>query len=448
MIPAEPQSQFAGQMPELTNELAALVSIPSVSHPAFSGAHMRDAAIAVQDLLTRFGADRVQLLEGPLKFPAVFGELDGPPDAPTVLLYSHYDVQPPGDPAAWISDPWSPQVRDGRLYGRGAADDKSGIVMHAATVRAMLKARSVNLKILIEGEEETQSNLAAVLTPELVRCDVAIIADSGNLVVGHPCLTTSLRGVAVCDVTVKTGRKQVHSGLFGGVAVDALHELVGALASLSAETVPALRGRGGDYTEPSHLLRALTESGARIAGDVRSTDQGPIAHSLWVDGWVSPTRVEQAFVGEPPGWVPNEAHARVAIRTPPNANAEAVVSAISEALTERVAGRAAVSLTVLRARDGLMANAGPLRDLALECLNREFGLTPTLIGSGASIPAAELISRLAPTAETIIWGPQDMAASAVHGVDESVDLLELERMTKSQISFVEQIALRKLGSGL
>ena len=165
---------------------------------------------------------------------AVYGEIPAPAGAPTVMVYAHYDVQPAQREDGWETDPWTPVEKGGRLYGRGAADDKSGIVIAAASIRVFEGNPPVGVKVLIEGEEETTSHLDAFVAahPDLFQCDVFIIADNGNIAVRNPALTTTLRGEVSCIVEVRTLKSPVHSGMFGGAAPDALVALIRMLATL------------------------------------------------------------------------------------------------------------------------------------------------------------------------------------------------------------------------
>jgi acetylornithine deacetylase/succinyl-diaminopimelate desuccinylase-like protein len=220
-------------MPATRADLDRLVRIPSIAFAGLPPEPLHAAAAAVTDILQGAGLDDVRLLDVPDSPPAVFAQLPAAPGAATVLLYGHYDVQPAGVEADWTSPPFEPVERDGRLYGRGAADDKSGIVMHAAALRALGADAQVGVKVLIEGAEETGLGGLEELVraqPELVAADAIVIADAGNHAVGRPTLTTSLRGVAKILIEVRTLAGPVHSGLYGGPAPDALAALIGMMA--------------------------------------------------------------------------------------------------------------------------------------------------------------------------------------------------------------------------
>ena len=218
-------------MPGLIDELSTLVAIPSVAFPGFPSEPVHPMSEAVVDLLQRSGAGTPGCCQIPGGYPAVWAEIPAPAGAPTVLLYAHYDVQPAPVEQGWDTDPFVATTGpDGRIYGRGAADDKSGLIIHAGTLQALGGDIPVGVKILIEGEEETISHLEDFVdaNPEMFDCDAFVIADMGNQSVGRPALTTALRGEVSCTVRVRTlafpgafrGRRRRRAGRAGGADQD------------------------------------------------------------------------------------------------------------------------------------------------------------------------------------------------------------------------------------
>jgi acetylornithine deacetylase/succinyl-diaminopimelate desuccinylase-like protein len=238
--------RVAAQMPQIRADLERLVRIPSIAFPGYPEEPVRQAAEATRDILRDAGVANAELIDVPDAPAAVFGEIAGPPGAPTVLLYAHYDVQPAGDAAEWDSDPWEPVERGGRLYGRGTADDKCGVALHAGALRALGGTPPVNVKVIIEGEEETgRGTFERYVSEHAERfaADLVVVADAGNWKVGEPTLTTSLLGLVSMDVTVSTLRGPVHSGLFGGEVPDALIALTRARA-VGTSALPAVATSG------------------------------------------------------------------------------------------------------------------------------------------------------------------------------------------------------------
>nr|MBA3251335.1 M20/M25/M40 family metallo-hydrolase [Geodermatophilaceae bacterium] len=228
------RAAVAAVLPSVRADLERMVRIPSVSADPEATGQLAASAELVADLLRAEGLDtEILTVEGGQ--PAVLGHRPAPSGAPTVLLYAHHDVQPTGDRVDWTSDPFEPEERDGRLYGRGSADDKAGIALHLAVLRAYGDALPVGVVVLVEGEEEIGSpTLARFLETHRDRlaADVVVLADSSNWTVDVPALTTSLRGGAHVDVEVRTLDHAVHSGMYGGAAPDALTALCRLLATL------------------------------------------------------------------------------------------------------------------------------------------------------------------------------------------------------------------------
>src|SRR5262245_29164436 len=230
------RAAIAQEQPRAVEELSTLVRIPSIAVPGSDAKPGRASAEATADILEGAGYGGVRLIELPgVDHPAVFGEVAGPAGAPTLLLYAHHDVQPEGPLEEWTSPPFEPEVRDGRLYGRGTSDDKCGIVMHAASLRAWGGTPPVNVKVLVEGEEEATTDHLPFLIEghrELLAADVIGVADGGNWRQGVPTIETSIRGVVDCIVTVRALDLAVHSGSYGGPAIDAISALARILSTL------------------------------------------------------------------------------------------------------------------------------------------------------------------------------------------------------------------------
>jgi len=248
-------------MPQVRADLEKLVAIPSINFPGYDQSDVERCAHACAQLLTDAGATP-QLIPSSSGVPTVRADVPGPAGSPTVLLYSHYDVQPAGDEAKWDSQPFVAEEREGRLYGRGAADDKSGVVTHIAVLRAFNGTPPVSLRILLEGEEEYGGDFEEWPTtrPEVFEgIDAAVICDMGNVEIGQPTFTTQLRGIIEGVVTVKTLAEPRHSGQFGGPAPDALMVLIKLLATLMDDegnaTIEGITGSdwdGADFPEQAY----------------------------------------------------------------------------------------------------------------------------------------------------------------------------------------------------
>ncbi len=320
-MPADLQQTIAGLMPRLTEELRKLVRLPSVSFPGFPAAPVEQTGAAVARLFTEAGLPHVRMLDVPRAPQAVFGERPAQPGAPTVLLYAHYDVQPAGPEDAWTSPPFEPTERGGRLYGRGAADDKSGIVMHAGALLALGDDCPVGVKVLIEGQEEADGGGIEEFVKahaELLHADVVVVADLGNYALGVPTLTTSLRGMAACDVEVETLEGAVHSGMFGGPAPDALVALSRMIATLhddkgdvAVEGLATIAYDGAAYDEAAYRADAGVLDGVGLIGS------GTIADRLYGKPSINVIGIDAPRVDGAANALVPRARARVSVRLAP-----------------------------------------------------------------------------------------------------------------------------------
>jgi acetylornithine deacetylase/succinyl-diaminopimelate desuccinylase-like protein len=324
-----------GIMADVTEDLAALVRIPSCAFPGFPAEPVMQTAEAVADLLERYGVPGARLLDVPGGYPAVFAEIAAPPGAPTILLYAHYDIQPAPLEQGWDMDPFEPEIRAGRMYGRGASDDKSGVMIIATALRLFGGQPPVGIKVLIEGEEEKGSNLDTIIAanPELVRCDAFVINDGGNMKAGELELTAALRGIAACDVTVRTLKGMAHSGSYGGAAPDALMALIRILDNLLDEhgdvAIPGLtrfEWEGGGIPEDDYRAAAGVLPGVELIGT------GTLATRLWSKPSVTAIGLDAPSTEAASNSLIPEAKARVSLRIAPGSDPEESVRLLMEHL--------------------------------------------------------------------------------------------------------------------
>jgi len=245
-------------MPELKADLARLIKLESVAFPGFPPEPVLKTHDVVVEMLRRAGVSKIDKLQLPDIPPVIIADVPGPKGSPTVLLYSHYDVVPMGEEAAWNTPCFEATEKDGAIYGRGTADAKGNLIALLGAVRAWNGKPPVGLRFVIEGQEEFGSPFAVYPAkhPELFKSDAMVIADMGNVRPGEPTLTVSLRGSAAITLEVRTLSGPKHSGSYGGAAPDALLVLMHALASLHDEKgdviVPGLKREewtGASYTE-------------------------------------------------------------------------------------------------------------------------------------------------------------------------------------------------------
>ena len=430
-------------MPQVRADLEALTRIPSVSLDAFDQAHVERSAEAVADLLRAEGLDVEIVREGGR--PAVIGHRDGPPGSRTVTLYAHHDVQPPGDDALWESPPFEPTERDGRLYGRGAADDKAGVMAHVAALRAHGADLPVGVTIFVEGEEEIGSDsLPTILERhgEKLRADAIVLADSGNWDIGEPALTTTLRGMIRAVVTVTTLDHGVHSGMFGGAVPDALMVLVRLLASLhDDEGDVAVAGlKEGVASElPYDEDRLRRESG--LLDGVEPIGTGTLLTRMWTKPSITTIGIDAPTIPTSSNTLVPTAAAKVSMRIAADEHDLDAFELLREHLLARVPWGAKVEVVLDERGAGFAADAdGPVYDQARAAFADAWGVEPVDIGVGGSIPFVAAFAEQFPDAAILVTGVEDPDSRA-HGANESLHLEEFEK-----VCVAETLLLARLGA--
>jgi acetylornithine deacetylase/succinyl-diaminopimelate desuccinylase-like protein len=429
-------------MPRAVEELTRLVAIPSIAFPGHPEEPVHAAAAMAEELLRSAGLPHVRQIPVEGSFPAVYGEVPAPPGAPTVLLYAHYDVQPAGDPALWRTPPFEPTMIDGRLYGRGAADDKSGIMAHVLALRSFEGRFPVGIKVVFEGQEEyAGERLEAFVekNPELFRADAIVVADTGNPAVGDPAVTTSLRGLAAFTIEVRSLMESIHSGSFGGAAPDALAALIRMLASLHDDNgdirVPGLpRGAFLGAGPSDEEFRAI----AGVLDEVSLVGSGSLADRLWASYAITVTGLDVPTVKGAINAVQPVARARVTVRVPPAGDPATAADAVVDHLRRHAPWGVRVSVSDLVLGTGYLADTGGRARAALNrAMERAFGRAPRDLGAGGSIPLVATLIKQFPAAEILLFGAEDDGAS-IHAPNERLDLEELRRAATAEALFLAE----------
>ncbi|WP_348788822.1 M20/M25/M40 family metallo-hydrolase [Leifsonia sp. NPDC080035] len=432
-------------MPDVIAHLESLVRIPSVAFPGFDPEPVHRMGQAVVELFEQAGAEGVRLLEVPGGYPCVYADLPGPADSPTVLLYAHYDVQPAPESQGWSSPPFEPtRKEDGRIYGRGAADDTSGLVANYATLRLLGPDRPCRVILLSEGEEETISHLEEFVeaNPELFRCDAAVIADIGGQEVGRPGLTTALRGDVACILTVRTLANPVHSGLFGGAAPDAMSAMIRILDTLHDENgdtvIPGVDSgtwNGAAMDEPVYREGSAILPGVDFLGTGSLADRVWMKPSVTVLGMDLPTTAEASNVLLP------SVTAKLSMRIMPGSDGDAQLDALMDHLRAQRPWNCVVEVEKVKVGHAFRVDEGhPAIRAALDAMQKAYGREVESIGSGGSIPLVASLKKVAPDAAILLWGAEDTKQSRIHSSDESVDPAEIERMIVTQTLFMREFA--------
>ncbi len=414
------------QMPAARADLEALVRLPTISaDPAHAG-DVRAACEQVAALATDAGAAQAQVLDAAGGLPAVVATWPAPPGAPTVLLYAHLDVQPTGPAAEWTSPPFEPTERDGRLYGRGAADDKAGVLMHLAVLRAFGGTPPVGVVLFVEGEEEVGSQtLPALLAThhDLLRADVIVIADSANAAVDVPAFTTSLRGLVDLVVEVRTLERPVHSGLYGGAVPDALSALCRLLASLHDDDGDvAVQGLFRGTSAAPEPDEDAFRSGAGVLDGVELIGCGTVPERTWHRPAVSILGMDVPTTEQASNVLLPRARAKVSVRIAPGDDADKAYAAVVEHLQTHAPWGAHVQVQHGSAGEPFALDpVGDVYDLARRTFAEAYGNEAVEAGIGGSIPFIAEFARTYPGATVLVTGVGD-PASRWHGIDESLHL--------------------------
>jgi acetylornithine deacetylase/succinyl-diaminopimelate desuccinylase-like protein len=435
--------QVRGLIPELRRGLEALVRIPSISVPGRVDQPLREAFEMTSRLFAEAGVT-VGRLDLPDTAPVVTGAIPAPRGAPTVLLYSHYDVVPAGDEALWSSPPFEPTERDGALVARGVADTKSNILAHVGALRAWGGRPPVGIKLCIEGYEEIGSGALTAYPPtdpERFQADALVIGDMGSIRPGMPTLTTALRGMANVTLEVRTLASGKHSGQYGGAAPDALLALLRALASLHDErgdvTVGGLRRTEWDgEDQPEEDFRAL----GTVVDGVPLIGTGGLGSRVWSGPAITVIGIDVPSVDGAVNAVSPYARAVLNVRVHPEQDAAEAQDAVMLHLREqRPFG---IELDVRPGPTGngfAAATGGPAYEAARASWSAAWGRDVMLAGSGGSIPIVSALARALPDAEALLVGTTDGFAN-IHGPDERLLLSEFENATIAEAEFFGRYA--------
>jgi acetylornithine deacetylase/succinyl-diaminopimelate desuccinylase-like protein len=443
-------------VPAALADLGALVRIPSIAFPGFDPADVRRSAEAVAALAEGLGIfDTVQIRDAAIPgtdergMPAVLASRAARNGRPTILLYAHHDVQPVGDEALWDSPPFEPTVRDGRLYGRGAADDKAGVMAHIGALRAFTEAVGpdfdLGVALFIEGEEEAGSRSFAQFlsdNADALRADVIVVADSGNWDARTPALTVSLRGNARFTMRVRTLAHASHSGMFGGAVPDAMMATVTLLSTLwDADGGVAVEGLLEREAATPEYTEATLRDEAGLPDGVRPIGDGTILSRIWNKPSITVTGIDAPSVVNASNTLTPEVAVVISARVAPGQEASEAFAAVEAHLRAHAPFGAELSFTDVDFGDGFLVDtSGWAVATAREALHEGYGVEPVDLGVGGSIPFIADLVREFPAAQILVTGVEDPHARA-HSPNES---LHLDTFRHALVS--EALLLSKLDS--
>ncbi len=438
------ETRLDGCLPAARADLEDLVRIPSISSDPERAADVRRAADAVADHARAAGAAQVDVVSSGAGRPAVIAHWPAPAGAPTVLLYAHLDVQPTGPETEWTDPPFTPTERDGRLYARGAADDKAGVMMHLAVLRAFSGAPPVGVTLFIEGEEEIGSPTLTALLAEhhdRLRADVIVIADSGNAAVDVPSFTTSLRGLVDLTVEVRLLERPVHSGVYGGAVGDALTGLCRLMATLHDDNGDvAIKGLHVATSDAPDSDQAVFRSDVGLCGTGELIGTGTLPERLWHHPAVSVIGVDAPSVAQSSNVLLPRARAKVSLRIAPGDEPDRAMQALTDHLVSHAPWGAEV--TVSEGSTGApysLETGGDVYDLARTAFAQAYGNDAVESGIGGSIPFIAEFVRTFPGATVLVTGVGD-PASRWHGIDESLHLGMWRSACLAELLFLQSLA--------
>ena len=431
------------------DDLAELVTFKSVADPKqYPPEECAKAAQWVVDAFAEAGLQDVRMSPTSDGSMAVHGHADGPAGTPTVLLYCHYDVQPPLGEDAWTTPVWELTERDGRWYGRGAADCKGNVVMHLTALRALQQVHGgfpCSIKLICEGSEEQGTGGLEDFVPEnveLLRADTILVVDTGNFAVGVPTLTSTLRGMTSVDITLEALGSAMHSGMFGGPAPDPVVALIQILSTLHDKhgntTVDGLDATqtwtGVAYSAEQFRADANVLDGVKLMGD------GNVADLLWARPSATVLGMDIPPVIGSSSAVQAAAAARISLRLPPGMTGQQAQDALVSHLESRVPYGMRCTIDRVAVGDPFVGSlSGPGYESMRAAMQEAFGHEQTTEGQGGSIPLCNVLADAYPDAEIMLLGVEEPRC-LIHAPNESVDPGEIERIALAEALFLERFA--------
>lgn len=437
-------------------DLKRLVRIPSVSFPGFDPKKVEESAEAVAGLLRQRGLENVQILKLDGAHPYVYGEWLNAPGAPTLLLYAHHDVQPPGREELWKSPPFEPTERDGRLYGRGSADDKAGAVVHTSAISSFLKTAGrlpVNVKVIIEGEEEIGSDHLEQFLAKYrhrLQADVMVLTDTGNFDTGIPSITTALRGLVSVDVTVRSADHPLHSGMWGGPLVDPVQALAKMIASVTDKTGKMLIP--GIYSKVRKLSQAEEKSLKSLkyserdfrkqSGVLKKTKilDKEFLRSMWYKPQFSVNAIQASSRKDCANIINEAAWCHMGIRLVENMDPQDALKKLKAHLLKNAPWGVTVEFANESANPAWStAPDSAVFQTAAGALKKGFGKAAVFIGTGGSIPFVGPFSQALGGAPALLIGVEDPYTNA-HSENESMPLDDFHKSVASAIHLYADLA--------
>ncbi len=452
------RASVRGGLPRAIAELSELVRIPSVSWDGFDAAHVHASAERTAQLLRELAVfdevliDRAPGPDGVLGQPAVLARRAAVGGRPTALLYAHHDVQPPGVESDWSSPPFEPTLRGDRLYGRGVADDKAGVMAHVAAIRSLVEATGepeLGLVVFIEGEEEFGSRSFGALLErhrDLLAADVIVVADSDNWAIDTPSLTVGLRGNATFSLTVSTLGHASHSGMYGGAVPDAMLATIALLATLhDADGSVAVKGLRSHVQDVPIISEQRLRDEAALLEGVTPIGRGELLHRLWAQPAITVTGIDAPSVQNASNTLAPSITVKISARVAPGQSAAEAFEAIQRHLREHTPFGAHLAFaSVDLGEPFLVDSSGWAVDEALAAMREAWDAEPVQVGVGGSIPFISQLAEIFPHAQVLVTGVEDPHTRA-HSPDESLHLGVFQRAILTEAVLLARLAAHTVG---
>ena len=428
---------------KIINLLSEMVEIKSISSDKNHRDDVDASAQFVENLFADLGLN-TQVIKVAGGMPAVVAHTEIDPSKKTVLLYAHHDVQPVGDLDLWNTEPFDPVVKEGRLYGRGSGDNKAGVVVHYNVVKQLLEDLPVNIRIFIEGEEEIGSPTMSDFIEqnrEALEADVIVIADSGNVKIGVPTITTSLRGLADAIIEVDQPMRPVHSGMGGGIVPDAFMVLSKIIASFHNEKGDLMiEGLTSTDMKVAELDKSYTQ---KMLGseEINLFDTDSISKRLWLEPALDVLAIDAPSIEDAVNLVIPKARAKISLRLPPTEDPEHAMQMLEEHVMKNIPWNASVKFIPNSKGSGVVADPSkPFTTELVNSFNSIWENETAYIGVGGSIPFANDFVREFPNAELVLVGAADEELGNAHAPNESVQIDHIEMLIESLVKTLKNIS--------
>lgn len=452
---------YAGKNKEnFKQDLCSLAKIPSVSAKGYDPEQVGKSAGEVAKLMGEAGLKNVEVIKFSDAHPYAYGEWLELPGKPTLLLYAHHDVQPPGNPERWKTPgPWEPTEIDGRLFGRGVVDDKAGVMVHLAAIKSYLKTNGklpINIKIIIEGEEEIGSDHLGEFVAsykDKFQADCIVLTDTANLYEGLPSITYLLRGMVGVDVEVKALKQQVHSGMWGGPVPDPAMALCQLLSTLKAPngqlTIDGVYNGVKKLTATEkERLNSLPfdeklfkeQAGLLTGASLHKFPDTSVYEQLWHLPSLTVTALESCTIKDCANQIIDSARARVGIRIVPEQNPDEISALLVKHLKKNAPEGVIVEVTPdTPAFWWYTEPKGPVFEAACQALEKGFGKKPVFIGAGGTIPFVKPIADNLGGVPALLLGLEDPICYA-HSENESLSLADYYKAIDSAIHLYDLLS--------